>query len=157
MARAARTNPRLPCDCGLSIALPKPGKSRYRVMRCRCGRLIDLELIGDRWSAEAVLAPEGSVPVSGFSLSLRLEPNVQRFWFREPLSPSGTIIVHVVFVPSSGEAEVKAGDQKVIRFRRVKSAAEARRRWLAVRTTPAESSQVARRLRRHSARSQTGS
>lgn len=157
MGRPAKPSFRLSCECGLWVSLPKPGKSRHRVVTCLCGRLIDLDLVGDRWSAAGVLAPEGSVPVSGFSLSLRLEPNVQRFWFRQPLSPPGTVVGHVVFVPSSGEAEVKAGDQKAIRFHRVKSAAEARRRWLAVRTAPAESSQAARRLRRHAARIQAGS
>jgi hypothetical protein len=158
MARSEEANPRIPCECGQSISLPRPGKSRHRLVTCRrCGRLTDLELVGDRWFAEGVLAPEGSVPVSGFSMSLRLEPDVQRFWFRESLPLSGTVVVHVVFVPSSGEAEVKAADQKALRFHRVKSAAEARRRWLAVHRAPAEGSQARRRLKKHSPRARAES
>jgi len=122
---------RATCECGLPIDLPAPRVvSERREFACRCGRLNDLEFAGERWHVTGVLTPEGSVPVSGFSLRLREQPDVRRFWFRHPISPSGQLIGHVVFSGSSREAEVKAADMKAMRFIDVDSPTEARRRWI---------------------------
>jgi len=139
----------LDCECGLAIALPASAEVGTSEVACSCGRLHELELADDFWTRASVLHPEGSVPVTGFSSSLRQEPDARRYWFRQELRPRGVLIVHLVFSASTREAEVKAADQKAMRLNRVRSATEARRLWLASQTKPQESSQATRRVRRH--------
>lgn len=80
---------------------------------------------------QALLEPEGSVPVDGFSRELRETPDVQRFRFSFPLRGDAAWPVHVVFSPSGRTAEIKAGDMKVYRIEGVASACEAQERWIA--------------------------
>src|SRR5262245_21229182 len=121
---AVRTGqPGLVCGCGRKVRMPrsirKPGR---REAACPCGRLLELEFVGECWRVSGVLEPEGSVPVSGFSRDLRRSPDVRRYWFQHALSPSGYLIAHVVFSPSSGVAEVKAADLKAMSFEGVATA-----------------------------------
>jgi len=69
------------------------------------------------------------VPVEGFSRQLRLEPDVERFWFLQTIV-GARLPVHVVFSRSSKIAEVKAADLKVVRLSGVESVSEARRLWV---------------------------
>src|SRR5262245_24613697 len=148
--------PALTCECGRTLALPASEKAGPREVVCECGRRHEVELADDLWTQASVLHPEGSVPVSGFSLNLRQEPDARRYWFRQELSPRGVLLVHLIFSAQAREAEVKAADQKAMRLEKVKSATEARHRWLASQT-PAETSETERRLRRHLPRRSAGS
>lgn len=130
-------NGKAACACGASVAMPAEtdGLNR-RELACRCGRLYDLEPHKDAWLVLCVLTPEGSVPVTGFSRELRATSDVRRYWFAQPISPAGQIVVHIVFSPSLKVAEIKAADQKPARFEGVETATEARRQWLADRPKP---------------------
>jgi hypothetical protein len=80
---------------------------------------------------QAVLVPQRSVPVSGFSKDLRLMPDVERYWFPFALQGEVAWPVHVIFSPSLARAEVKAADLKVMAIGGVVSVCEAQRRWIA--------------------------
>jgi hypothetical protein len=80
---------------------------------------------------EEPLRPEGSVPISGFSVALRLAPNVERYWFSFALRGEIALPVHLVFDPASRTAEIKAADVKMYRVEDVGSPCEARERWIA--------------------------
>jgi hypothetical protein len=77
------------------------------------------------------LVLEGSVPVSGFSRELRGAADVERYRFSFALRGEAAMPVHIVFSAALGAAEVKAGDMKALRFAEVRSAEEARERWIA--------------------------
>ncbi len=77
------------------------------------------------------LVSEGSVPVSGFSRELRGAEDVERYRFAFALRSEASMPVHIVFSASLGAAEVKTGDMKALRFSDVRSAEEARDRWIA--------------------------
>jgi len=79
---------------------------------------------------DAVLIPEGSVPVSGFSRELRASADAERYWFSFALRGEFDSPVHVVFSSSARRAEIKAGDLKVHVLEGVASACEAKRRWI---------------------------
>jgi hypothetical protein len=79
---------------------------------------------------DARLIPEGSVPVSGFSRELRASGDAERYWFTFALHGGADWPVHVVFSPSAGRAEIKAGDLKVQVLEGVESACQAKRRWI---------------------------
>jgi len=77
------------------------------------------------------LEPEGSVPVSGFSLELRHACDVERFRFAFSMHGGAPYPVHVVFSSSRRTAEIKAGDLSAFCVTEVDSVEEARRRWVA--------------------------
>ncbi|HKD11085.1 MAG TPA: hypothetical protein VKE50_03380 [Thermoanaerobaculia bacterium] len=140
------------CACGRRLT--SPGGSRGgvdREVRCACGRLAAYARSGSGWILQALLTPERSVPVGGFSRALRQEPDVERYWFLHPIGHA-CLPVHVVFSPSLKIAEVKVADLKMLHLEDVSSVAEARRIWVARR----ESSQVrARRADRLEPESRT--
>ncbi|HMF10575.1 MAG TPA: hypothetical protein VKJ00_15675 [Thermoanaerobaculia bacterium] len=98
-------------------------------MRCACGRLAAYAQSPSGWALQALLMPERSVPVGGFSHALREEPDAERFWFLHPIG-TARLPVHIVFSPSLKIAEVKAADLKVLHLEDVWSVAEARRQWV---------------------------
>ncbi|HTR03044.1 MAG TPA: hypothetical protein VMN82_07595 [Thermoanaerobaculia bacterium] len=79
----------------------------------------------------AILEPEGSVPLSGFSRELRGAPDVQRFRFPFPLRGDAVLPVHLVYSAARRTAEVKAVDLKVYRVEDVTSPCDAQARWVA--------------------------
>jgi len=121
----------LACPCGRTLDSPPghvPGASAE--LACGCGRLLDLERFDGAWLIRGELVPERSVPIGGFSLELRLRFDVQRWWFEIQDIALRRTIVHVVFSPGLGVAEVKHSDLKPLRLTGIASAAEARRRWI---------------------------
>jgi hypothetical protein len=85
--------------------------------RCECGQVR--------------LVRERSVPISGFSIELRMAEDVERYRFAFALRGDFDSPVHLVFSPSLGRAEVKTGDLKVLALDAVDSPCEAQRRWIA--------------------------
>lgn len=132
------------CMCGRRfLALESAHGDRHREVRCSCGRRAAYTAEGDGWDLQAVLTPEGSVPLQGFSRELRAEPDVERFWFLHPIG-GATLPVHVVFSPGRREAEVKAADMKALHLRDVSSPSEARRLWIEQRDSLHTESRAAR-------------
>jgi hypothetical protein len=80
---------------------------------------------------DGALEPEGSVPLSGFSRELRAAEDVERYRFSYGMRGDAAMPVHIVFSASLRAAEVKTGDMKALRFSEVRSAQEARERWIA--------------------------
>lgn len=118
------------CFCGRRfLALEPAHGDRHREVRCACGRRAAYAPAQEGWVLQAVLTPEGSVPLRGFSRELRAEPDVERFWFLHPIG-GATLPVHVVFSPGRREAEIKAADMKALSLQDVSSPSEARRRWI---------------------------
>ena len=118
------------CLCGRRfLSLESSRGGHHREVRCSCGRRAAYAPTGDVWSLQAVLTPEGSVPLRGFSRELRSEPDVERFWFLHPIG-GATLPVHVVFSPGRHAAEVKAADMRALRLENVASPSEARRMWI---------------------------
>ncbi len=118
------------CVCGRRLSSPSGIRGEaHREVRCTCGRRAVYAPSGSDWALQALLNPERSVPVAGFSRALRLEPDVERFWFLHPIG-GATLPVHIVFSPALKVAEVKAADLKVLHLEGVGSAAEARRVWV---------------------------
>jgi len=117
------------CLCGRRFLSLGARGGRYREIRCPCGRRAAYAPTEGRWGLEAVLTPEGSVPLRGFSRELRAEPDVERFWFLHPIG-AATLPVHVVISPARRVAEVKAADMKALRLDGVASPSEARRLWI---------------------------
>ncbi len=97
---------------------------------CSCGRVLDLERFGETWLIRGDLVPERSVPVGGFSRELRQQLDAERWWFEIQDMARRRTIVHIVFSPGLGVAEVKPSDLKPLRLTGMTSAAEARRRWI---------------------------
>lgn len=121
----------LACPCERTLDAPPdhvPGATAE--LACGCGRLLDLERFDGAWLLQGELVPERSVPIGGFSLELRLCFDVQRWWFEIQDIALRRTIVHIVFSPGSGVAEVKHSDLKPLRLTGIASAAEARRRWI---------------------------
>jgi len=97
------------CECGRAIEFQKPaGSGTHREVACECGRRHDVEYGVRGWVAVAQLTPEGSLPLSGFSIPLR-QTEVSR---------------------SEARAEVKAADMKVFAVQGVRLPTDARRRWI---------------------------
>jgi hypothetical protein len=118
------------CLCGRRfLSLESSRGGRHREVRCSCGRRAAYAPAADGWSLQAVLTPEGSVPLRGFSRELLSEPGVERFWFLHPIG-GATLPVHVVFSPASRRAEVKAADMKALELEDMASPSEARRIWI---------------------------
>ena len=117
------------CACGKELSLPEATAARHQEIACSCGRRTLYGLGWSGWTARAVLTPEGSVPVGGFSKGLRLEPDVQRFRFLHRFG-GASLPVHIVFSPSLRIAEIKAADRKIVRLEEVGSVSEACRIWL---------------------------
>ncbi len=118
------------CVCGRRLPSPSGARGRaHREVLCACGRRAVYAPSGSDWALQALLTPERSVPVGGFSRALRLEPDVERYWFLHAIG-SATLPVHIVFSPALRVAEVKAADLKVLHLEDVVSAAEARRVWV---------------------------
>jgi hypothetical protein len=82
------------------------------------------------WSCLAELNPEGSLPLSGFSVELRRAPDAERFWFRHSVHGEVPLPVHVLVSRSAARAEVKSGAQKVFAIDRAVTPTEARRLWI---------------------------
>src|SRR5262249_51944137 len=126
------------CLCGRRfLSLESSRGGRHREVRCSCGRRGAYAPGADGWGLQAVLTPEGSVPLRGFSRELRAEPDVERFWFLHPIG-GATLPMHVVFSPGRRRAEVKAADMKAFELEDVASPSEARRLWIEQREAPRE-------------------
>jgi hypothetical protein len=118
------------CLCGKQLVQLEAGSAgRDREVPCSCGRKAVYELVGSRWTLRAILTPERSVPIEGFSRELRLLPDTERFWFLHTIE-NASLPVHVVLSPSLRIAEVKAADMKVLRLEGIASASEACRIWV---------------------------
>jgi hypothetical protein len=120
------------CPCGQTVtgdASLSPGDARE--ISCLCGRKFELALdLSGRPTVSEPLTPEARQPLAGFSLALRLREDCERYHFSHTIS-GHRLPVHVLFSPSAEEAEVKTGDRKALRFAPVRSALDARRRWIA--------------------------
>jgi hypothetical protein len=100
-----------------------------REITCRCQRKYELALDrSGRATRSEPLTPEARQPLAGFSSELKLREDSQRYHFSHTIS--GRLPVHILFSPSAQEAEVKTGDRKALRFAPVRSALDARRRWI---------------------------
>ena len=121
-----------PCLCGRTVtgdAPVAPGDSRD--IACHCGRQFEIALDSSgRPTVSEPLTPEARQPLAGFSTALRLREDCERYHFTHSIS-GHRLPVHVLFSPSAGEAEVKTGDRKALQFAPVRSALDARRRWIA--------------------------
>ena len=120
------------CPCGRTViagALLASGDSRE--ISCLCGRKFELALdLSGRVTVSEPLTPEARQPLAGFSPALRLREDCERYHFSHTIS-GHRLPVHILFSPSASEAEVKTGDRKALRFAPVRSALDARRRWIA--------------------------
>ena len=143
------------CECGRRlISSEGPRDTVDHDVRCACGRLAAYAQSPSGWALQALLMPERSVPVGGFSHALREEPDAERFWFLHPIG-TARLPVHIVFSPSLKIAEVKAADLKVLHLEDVWSVAEARRQWverrqeLSAESSPSERFSRSDRPRNH--------
>ena len=116
------------CVCGRLLELEGTDRAAED-LACLCGRRIELRRAGGFWVIAATLAPERSVPISGFSREIRLDPNAQRFYFSHSIGGS-EIPVHMIYSDSSRAAEVKAAGMKVSTLAAVNGPLDARRRWV---------------------------
>jgi hypothetical protein len=119
------------CPCGRGISLQEDPTFDSPVEKaCACGRLLEIERLGTAWIYRGDVAPEGSVPVKGFSRELKSMPDARRYRFEILDAARRRIPVHIVFSPSASQAEVKHSDLKPLRLTGVATATQARRRWL---------------------------
>jgi hypothetical protein len=119
------------CECGRPVEFQRPaGSGTHREITCVCGRRHDVEYGSKGWVAVAQLTPEGSLPLSGFSIPLRLSPDAERFRFSYPLHGDAELPVHILFSLSEKRAEIKAADLKVFEVHGVRLPTDARRRWI---------------------------
>ncbi len=119
------------CACGQTLAVLEKAAGREEIdLLCSCGQRH--ELLGEKgdWAIAATLTPERSVPISGFSREIRMDPETQRFFFFHFIGGI-EMPVHIVYSPSSRTAEVKAAGMKVTGFSEVDGPLDARRRWVA--------------------------
>ena len=118
------------CPCGKPAADVPLAPGDTLEISCSCGRRFELAL--DR-SGQATrsepLVPEARQPLAGFSPALKLREDCERYHFSHTIS-GHRLPVHILFSPSAQEAEVKTGDRKALRFAPVRSALDARRRWI---------------------------
>lgn len=136
------------CVCGRRFVYLESARGGvHREVRCSCGRRAAYAPVGEGWALQALLTPEGSVPLSGFSRELRAEADVERFWFLHPIG-GAVLPVHIVFSLARREAEVKAADMKALRLERVTSPSEARRLWIEQKGS-VRSERPSARLRRY--------
>jgi hypothetical protein len=119
------------CVCGKPLTWGAPGApGDMREITCRCQRKYELALDrSGRATRSEPLTPEARQPLAGFSPELKLREDCQRYHFSHTIS-GHRVPVHILFSPSAGEAEVKSGDRKALRFASVRSALDARRRWI---------------------------
>lgn len=92
--------------------------------------MLELERFDQAWLIRGDLVPERSVPIGGFSLTLRSQPDAQRWRFEIQDMAMRRTNVHIVFSPGLAIAEVKHSDLKPLNLTGVASAVEARRRWI---------------------------
>ncbi len=119
------------CECGRPVEFRQAaGSGAHREVSCACGSRHDVEYGPTGWVAIARLTPERSLPLSGFSVALRLAPDAERFRFSFPLHGDAELPVHILFSRSQGRAEVKAADLKVFTVDGVGLPTDARRRWI---------------------------
>lgn len=120
------------CPCGQTVTGEAPlAMGDTREISCHCGRKFDLALdLSGRATVSEPLIPEARQPLAGFSPALRLREDCERYHFSHTIS-GHRLPVHILFSPSAEEAEVKTGDRKALRFAPVRSALDARRRWIA--------------------------
>jgi hypothetical protein len=120
------------CGCGRPVEFRKvAGSGLHREITCACGRRLDVEFGARGWVVVAQLTPEGSLPLSGFSIPLRQTADAERFRFTFPLHGDAELPVHILFSRSEGRAQIKAADLKVYEIQGVHLPTEARRRWIA--------------------------
>jgi len=119
------------CLCGKPLTWGAPGApGDTREITCACGRKYDLALDrSGRATRSEPLTPEARQPLAGFSPELKLREDCQRYHFSHTIS-GHRLPVHILFSPSAEEAEVKTGDWKALRLAPVRSALDARRRWI---------------------------
>jgi hypothetical protein len=119
------------CPCGRPVVWDVPlAPGNTREIRCLCGRRFELALDrSGRATRSEPLIPEARQPLAGFSPALKLREDCERYHFSHTIS-GHRLPVHILFSPSAGEAEVKTGDRKALRFAPVRSALDARRRWI---------------------------
>jgi hypothetical protein len=120
----------LSCLCGKQLAQGAAAPAEPREITCRCGRAYELAVDGSgRATRSEPLTPEARQPLAGFSSELKLREDCQRYHFTHTIS-GHRLPVHILFSPSAEEAEVKTGDRKALRLAPVRSALDARRRWI---------------------------
>jgi hypothetical protein len=120
------------CECGRPLEFHQAaGSGANREIACACGRRHDVEYGATGWVSVAQLTPERSLPLSGFSVPLRLTPDAERFRFCFPLHGEAQLPVHILISRSEGRAEIKAADLKVFTVEGVQLPTDARRRWIA--------------------------
>jgi hypothetical protein len=119
------------CLCGRPLTWDAPAApGDAREITCPCGRKYELALDrSGRATRSEPLTPEARQPLAGFSPELKLREDCQRYHFSHTIS-GHRLPVHILFSPSAEEAEVKTGDRKALRFAPVRSALDARRRWI---------------------------
>jgi hypothetical protein len=119
------------CLCGRPLTWDAPAApGDAREITCPCGRKYELALDrSGRATRSEPLTPEARQPLAGFSPELKLREDCQRYHFSHTIS-GHRLPVHLLFSPSAEEAEVKTGDWKALRFAPVRSALDARRRWI---------------------------
>ena len=119
------------CPCGKPAADVPLAPGDMREISCSCGRRFELALdLSGRATRSEPLVPEARQPLAGFSPALKLREDCERYHFSHTIS-GHRLPVHILFSPSAEEAEVKTGDRKALRFAPVRSALDARRRWIA--------------------------
>lgn len=119
------------CPCGKPVTRDVPlAPGDTREITCLCGRKFELALDrSGRATRSEPLTPEARQPLAGFSPALKLREDCERYHFSHTIS-GHRLPVHILFSPSAQEAEVKTGDRKALRFAPVRSALDARRRWI---------------------------
>ena len=119
------------CVCGRPLvceATGQPGEKREH--QCACGTLYDFEFREKGWApTSGAITPEARQPLSGFSLELKTREDCRRYYFLHTVA-GHRLPVHIVFSPSARRAQVKAADMKPLEIAQVRSAVEARRRWI---------------------------
>ena len=120
------------CICGERLEWERTSSpAEGRDLTCGCGRVYELERKEPGWVlGPNPLTPEARQPLAGFSREIRLREDCLRFHFHHSIWPGRRLPVHLLYSPSSREAEVKFGDAKAFRVTDVVSPGQARRRWI---------------------------
>jgi hypothetical protein len=120
------------CVCGRSHSPETPAAGQSRIeFTCRCGRKYELERRGGAWAhAAGAITPEKRQPLTAFSGELKTLDDCQRYYFSHRVTGGAKMPVHIVFSPSAEKAEITMGGAKPFQMDSVRSAVEARRRWV---------------------------
>lgn len=118
------------CICGTPFRL-EADSAPVGEFTCSCGRMYECDLSGDEAGRiSEPITPEPRQPLAGFSRELQQQEDIRRYYFKQPARLGNRLPVHVLFSPSSREAELKTGDIKPLHLSAVSSVFDARRRWI---------------------------